>query len=71
MEENTSPIPGRRPYTLSSLYNMFLGGNSQKTKKIIKSTNKHYKRKVKTRRIINQFTNKNIRKNKTQNIRYK
>jgi hypothetical protein len=69
LEENKSPIPRRRFFSLSTLSNLFSGGNSKKTKKRIKSTNKNYKRKVQTRRLINQ-TSKNKRKNKTQNIRY-
>jgi len=39
LEENKSPIPRRKFYSLS---NWFSGGNSKKTKKIIKSTNKNY-----------------------------
>jgi hypothetical protein len=69
LEENKSPIPLRRSFSLSTLSNLFSGGNSKKTKKRIKSTNKNYKRKVQTRRLINQ-TSKNKSKNKTQNIRY-
>jgi hypothetical protein len=69
LEENKSPIPRRRSFSLSTLSNLFSGGNSKKTKKRIKSTNKNYKRKVQTRRLINQ-TSKNKSKNKTQNIRY-